>query len=89
MTAAILAVSVRGLAVLALLVLENLSAGPGHVAGSLVSLAVLGTGVVLLSIWAPPVMTAEELAPLHHGPRRPPEASADRVPELAPPFVRH
>ncbi len=68
---------------------ENLSAGPGYVAGSLVSLAVLGTGVVLLSIWAPPVMTAEELAPLHHGPRRPPEASADRVPELAPPFVRH
>jgi hypothetical protein len=43
---------------------EQLSTGPGYVLGAVVSLAVLGAGVVLLSIWAPPVMTAEELARL-------------------------
>jgi hypothetical protein len=42
-------------------------AGPGYVAGAVASLAALGTGVVMLSIWAPPVMTTEELAPLRHG----------------------
>jgi drug/metabolite transporter (DMT)-like permease len=46
---------------------EHLSAGPGYVAGAVASLAALGTGVVMLSIWAPPVMTTEELAPLRHG----------------------
>jgi drug/metabolite transporter (DMT)-like permease len=43
---------------------EQLSNGPGYVLGAVISLAVLGAGVVLLSIWAPPVMTAEELARL-------------------------
>ena len=46
---------------------EHLNAGPGYVAGAVASLAALGIGVVMLSIWAPPVMTAEELAPLRHG----------------------
>ena len=46
---------------------EHLNTGPGYVAGAVASLAALGTGVVMLSIWAPPVMTAEELAPLRHG----------------------
>jgi hypothetical protein len=46
---------------------EHLNAGPAYVAGVIASLAVLGTGVVMLSIWAPPVMTAEELTPLRHG----------------------
>lgn len=45
---------------------EYLNTGPGYVAGAVASLA-LGTGVVMLSIWAPPVMTAEELPPLRHG----------------------
>jgi drug/metabolite transporter (DMT)-like permease len=45
---------------------EHLSAGPGYLAGAVASLAVLGIGVVMLSVWAPPVMTAEELAPLRH-----------------------
>jgi drug/metabolite transporter (DMT)-like permease len=43
---------------------EQLNTGPGYVFGAVISLAVLGAGVVLLSIWAPPVMTAEELARL-------------------------
>ena len=36
---------------------EGLSTGVGSVLGIIVSLAVLGVGVVMLSIWAPPVMT--------------------------------
>jgi len=43
---------------------EQLNTGPGYVLGSVLSLAVLGTGVVMLSIWAPPVLTGEELARL-------------------------
>ena len=43
---------------------EQLRTGPGYVLGAVVSLAVLGAGVVMLSIWAPPVMTAGELARL-------------------------
>ena len=43
---------------------EQLSTGPGYVLGAVASLAVLGAGVVMLSMWAPPVMTAEELARL-------------------------
>ncbi len=46
---------------------EHLNAGPWYVAGAVASLAALGIGVVMLSIWAPPVMTAEEFAPLRHG----------------------
>jgi drug/metabolite transporter (DMT)-like permease len=37
---------------------ESLSTGLGSVLGIVVSFAVLGAGVVMLSIWAPPVMTA-------------------------------
>jgi drug/metabolite transporter (DMT)-like permease len=37
---------------------ESLSTGPGYIAGIIVSFAVLAVGVVMLSIWAPPVMTA-------------------------------
>jgi len=43
---------------------EQLRTGPGYMFGAVVSLAVLGAGVVMLSIWAPPVMTAEDLARL-------------------------
>jgi len=43
---------------------EQLNADPAYVLGAVCSLAVLGAGVVLLSRWAPPVMTAEELARL-------------------------
>jgi len=43
---------------------EQLNTGPAYVLGAVCSLAVLGAGVVLLSLWAPPVMTAEELARL-------------------------
>jgi drug/metabolite transporter (DMT)-like permease len=48
---------------------EQLRTGPGYVLGAVLSLAVLGAGVVMLSIWAPPVMTADELAriPGHAG----------------------
>ncbi len=49
---------------------EQLRTGPGYVFGAVVSLAVLGAGVVMLSIWAPPVMKAEDLARLP-GPARP------------------
>jgi hypothetical protein len=43
---------------------EQLHTGPAYVLGAVVALAVLGAGVVMLSIWAPPVMTADELARL-------------------------
>ena len=43
---------------------EHLNTGPGYVLGAVVSLALLGAGVVMLSLWAPPVMTAEELTKL-------------------------
>jgi drug/metabolite transporter (DMT)-like permease len=43
---------------------EQLRTGPGYVFGAVVSLAVLGAGVVMLSIWAPPVMKAEHLTRL-------------------------
>ena len=43
---------------------EQLNTGPLYVLGTVVALAVLGAGVVMLSVWAPPVMTAEELARL-------------------------
>jgi drug/metabolite transporter (DMT)-like permease len=43
---------------------EQLRTGSGYVLGAVVSLAVLAAGVVMLSIWAPPVMTAEELTRL-------------------------
>ena len=43
---------------------EQLRTGPGYLLGAAVSLAVLAAGVVMLSIWAPPAMTAEQLARL-------------------------
>jgi hypothetical protein len=39
------------------------------VLGAAVCLAVLAAGVVMLSIWAPPVMTAEKPSPPHHAHR--------------------
>ena len=47
---------------------EQLGSGPGYALGAVGSLAVLAAGVVMLSIWAPPVMTAGELGQLRHGP---------------------
>ncbi len=43
---------------------EQLRTGPVYVFGAVAALAVLGAGVVMLSVWAPPVMTADELARL-------------------------
>ncbi len=41
---------------------EQLQTGGGAVVGAVLGLTVLAVGVVLLSVWAPPVMTAEELS---------------------------
>jgi drug/metabolite transporter (DMT)-like permease len=57
---------------------EQLATGPGYVLAAAMSLAALGAGVVMLSIWAPPVMTAEELARLP-GRARPGEDVTARV----------
>jgi drug/metabolite transporter (DMT)-like permease len=43
---------------------EQLRTGPGYVSGAIAALGVLAAGVVMLSVWAPPVMSAEELARL-------------------------
>jgi hypothetical protein len=43
---------------------EQVRTGSGYLFSAVVALAVLAVGVVMLSIWAPPVMTAEELARL-------------------------
>jgi hypothetical protein len=59
---------------------EQLNTGPGYVLGAVVSLAVLGAGVVMLSLWAPPVMTAEELARLRGHARPAQSAALRRVP---------
>jgi drug/metabolite transporter (DMT)-like permease len=58
---------------------EQLRTGPGYVLGAVVSLAVVGAGVLMLSIWAPPVMTAEELARLPGRGRPGEDAAASRV----------
>jgi len=58
---------------------EQLSTGPGYVFGAVASLAVLGAGVVMLSVWAPPVMTAEELARLPGHARRAEEMTAENM----------
>jgi drug/metabolite transporter (DMT)-like permease len=58
---------------------EQLNTSPGYVLGALASLAVLGAGVVMLSVWAPPVMTAEELTRLR-GHARPGEVASLPVP---------
>jgi hypothetical protein len=59
---------------------EQLNTGLWYVLGAAGSLAVLGAGVVMLSLWAPPVMTAEELAKLrgHARPRQ--DAALVQVP---------
>jgi drug/metabolite transporter (DMT)-like permease len=44
---------------------DQLATSPGYVLGAAASLAVLAAGVIMLSIWAPPVMTAEKLDQLH------------------------
>lgn len=66
---------------------EQLNTGSGYLLGAVVSLAVLGAGVVMLSMWAPPVMTTDELARLP-GRARPSEDVAPRrvsvPPELKP-----
>jgi hypothetical protein len=43
---------------------ERLAASAADAVGATVSLAVLAAGMIMLSMWAPPVMTAEELAKL-------------------------
>jgi drug/metabolite transporter (DMT)-like permease len=48
---------------------DQLNTGLWYVSGAVVSLAVLAAGVVMLSIWAPPVMTADEPARLRHAHR--------------------
>ena len=53
---------------------ESLSTGPASVLGIVVSFAVLGAGVIMLSIWAPPVMT---VAPTRSSP------AAEQTPEQA------
>jgi len=58
---------------------DQLGTGLWHVLGAVVSLAVLAAGVVMLSIWAPPVMTAGELGRLHHAPRPEERADADAL----------
>ena len=60
---------------------EQLRSGSVYVFGAAASLAVLGAGVVMLSIWAPPVMTAEELARLPGRARSGGERALRRVPD--------
>jgi uncharacterized membrane protein len=45
---------------------EDLRTGGGHTIGAILGLGVLAAGVIMLSLWAPPVMTADELAQLRH-----------------------
>ena len=59
---------------------EQLRTGPWYVSGAVVSLAVLGAGVVMLSIWAPPVMKAEHLARLPGRARPGADVAPHRVP---------
>jgi hypothetical protein len=59
---------------------EQLNTSPGYVLGAVASLAVLGAGVVMLSVWAPPVMTAEELTRLRGHARRSEDAAPRPVP---------
>jgi drug/metabolite transporter (DMT)-like permease len=63
---------------------EQLNTGAGYVLGAVASLAVLGAGVVMLSIWAPPVMTAEALARLPGRARPAEDVAPDPVDDVAP-----
>jgi drug/metabolite transporter (DMT)-like permease len=57
---------------------EQLNTGPGDVLGAILSLGVLAAGVITLSIWAPPVMTADELSQLRsHSARNAGQPGAD------------
>jgi drug/metabolite transporter (DMT)-like permease len=57
---------------------EQLNTGPGAVLGAILALGVLGSGVITLSIWAPPLMTADELSPLRaHSDTTTAQAAAD------------
>jgi len=47
---------------------DQLNTGLGYVLGAVAAFAVLAAGVVMLSIWAPPVMTAETAGRLRRGP---------------------
>ena len=58
---------------------EQLNTGALYVFGAVASLAVLGAGVVMLSIWAPPVMTAEELTRLRGRARPGPDLALRQV----------
>jgi drug/metabolite transporter (DMT)-like permease len=58
---------------------EQLNTGALYVLGAVASLAVLGVGVVMLSIWAPPVMTAEELTRLRGRARPGPDLALHQV----------
>jgi drug/metabolite transporter (DMT)-like permease len=59
---------------------EQLNTGAVYILGAAASLAVLGAGVVMLSIWAPPVMTAEAIAQLPGHGRPSEDVASDRVP---------
>jgi len=51
---------------------EQLRTSPGYALGAAASLAVLAAGVVMLSVWAPPTMTADQVARLPgHSPAPP------------------
>ena len=63
---------------------EQLSSDPGHVLGAIVSLAVLGAGVVMLSVWAPPVMTAGESGGLPGRSQPGADVASDVAPDVAP-----
>jgi drug/metabolite transporter (DMT)-like permease len=58
---------------------EQLRTSPGYALGAAASLAVLAAGVVMLSIWAPPTMTADQVARLPGQARSGEDACAARV----------
>jgi hypothetical protein len=59
---------------------EQLNTGSGYVLGAVMSFAVLGADVVMLSLWALPTMTAEELARLRRRTRPGGDLAAPWVP---------
>jgi drug/metabolite transporter (DMT)-like permease len=61
---------------------DQLRGGPGYVLGAALSLVVLAAGVIMLSIWAPPVMEAGQVDQLHHGSGPLPEEPADARPAV-------
>ena len=63
---------------------EQLRTGSGYLLGAVVALAVLAAGIVMLSLWAPPVMTAEELARLPGRARPGEDVAPDSREDVAP-----